>query len=159
LLSWATNPPQIPLLHVTTCNVHRCRNRKWYWIRWRDWLRWTRTNYVLLCGLMVFFVSKHGKGGRGVGPILKRKKRRSSESLGYKFTDFSEHGFLEIHQVGQWQCFSRGDIPCHTFVMGVGLIDEIVVHHAYHTSLNICLNIVTPFMCVYYAHSNVSKML
>jgi hypothetical protein len=94
LLSWATNPPQIPLLHVTTCKVHRCRNRKWYRIRWRDWLWWTPgRNYVLLdC---IFF--RHQARGNGGGPILKRKKWKSSESLGYKFTDFSEHGFLEIH--------------------------------------------------------------
>jgi len=61
LLSWATNPPQIPLLHVTTYNVHRCRNRKWYRIRWTDWLWSARTNYELLCSWTVFFVNKQGK--------------------------------------------------------------------------------------------------
>jgi hypothetical protein len=145
-LSWATNPPHIPLLHVIT-------------ITFTDVGTGSDSEFVgqIGCG------HHHEETVCAVGlycSSVSKGKKESSESLGYKFTDFAEHGFPEINTSSLPVTMFLG-VLCHTFCSGRGWsFVEIVVHqcisHVFEYMFKHCYTIP---VCMCYAHSNVSKML
>lgn len=78
--------------------------------------------------------------------ILKRKKMRVQNLLVISLPIFRSMDFWKYTHKLASDHVSRGLIsPVTPFVVGVDdrLIVEIVVYSAFHTSLNVCLNIVT----------------
>jgi len=97
---------------------------------------------VLLCSWTIFFVSKQGKRN----DLETKKNERVQNLLVISLPIFRSMDFWKYTHKLASDHVSRGLIsPVTPFVVGVDdrLIVEIVVYSAFHTSLNVCLNIVT----------------
>jgi hypothetical protein len=108
-------------LHTT--NVHRCRNRKWYRIRWTDGPWWSPWTYCMCCSSV-----------RGEKWSWNEKNERVQNLMVISLPIFLSMDFWKYIKLTS-DNVSRGVIsPVTPFVVGVGdrLIVEIVVHKCSH---------------------------